>query len=70
MFASASTRLVLRALLAGLGTFAATLNQSTSFNRSVVIGAITAAVWAAVEYVTPINQLVGPKTGGTGVSSS
>ncbi len=64
MFASAPARLLLRALLAGLGTFAATLNQSNHFDKSVIIGAVTAAVWATVEYVTPINQLVGPKSSG------
>lgn len=63
MFSSPQLRLVIRALLAGLATFAATLNQATSFEKSTIIGAITAAVWATVEYVTPVNALVGPKSG-------
>jgi hypothetical protein len=54
-------RLVGRALLAGVATFVSVL-QTTSghMGRDVLIGAITAGAWAAVEYITPLNGVVGP----------
>lgn len=73
LFASPSARLLIRAVLAGIATFAVKL-QDAPLTRAAVVGAITAAVWAAVEYLTPVNQLVGarlvpPAAGGSGGGS-
>lgn len=65
LFGPAWLRLLERAALAGLATFATNLSGASTLDRSAVIGAATAAAWAAVEYFTPLNSLVGPKGGNT-----
>lgn len=61
MFASPAARLIMRALLAGLAVLVTSL-QTTGLTHSGLIAAAVAASWAVVEYLTPINQLVGPPT--------
>jgi len=58
VFASPGIRLVLRALLAGLATLAASL-QGQTLSHAGVVAAITAAAWTVLEYLTPLNQTVG-----------
>ena len=53
-------RLVLRAILAAVTTFATALQQSTNWDRSLISGAIVGAVLAAAEVLTPLNATVGP----------
>lgn len=52
-------RLILRAILAGVTTFATQLQQSTNWDRSLISGAIVGAVLAAAEVLTPLNASVG-----------
>ena len=60
LLGSPQVRLVVRALLAGVATFVSTLQASGgTLNTSLVIGALTAAGWAVIEYITPLNALVG-----------
>lgn len=55
------SRLVARAILAGVVAFATTLHASDDpFGRASLLAAAVAAGWAAVEIVTPINRSVGP----------
>lgn len=63
MFANPTARLICRALLAGVAVLVTSL-QTTGLTHSGLIAAAVAASWAVVEYLTPINQLVGPSTGG------
>lgn len=65
MFANPTVRLILRALLAGLAVMVTSL-QASGLTHSGLIAAAVAGSWAALEYLTPINQLVGPPTGPTG----
>lgn len=58
MLRSPVSRLVLRALLAGLGAFVAAL-QGQTLTASAVEGAIVAGVLAVLEVVTPLNRTVG-----------
>ena len=58
MFSSPQSRLIVRAVLAGIATFAVKL-QAGPLTHAVLVGAVTAAVWAAVEVLTPVNALVG-----------
>lgn len=60
MFNDPRVRLVARAVLAGLVVFAQALQSANDpFAKSALVGAVTAAVWAVVEYVTPLNKTVG-----------
>lgn len=53
-------RLVVRAVLAGaLVALEALSNADDPLSSAVLRGAIIAGVWAALEYVTPLNRLVG-----------
>lgn len=54
-----TVRLVVRALVAGLTTFATQLQGSTSWDAGLVKGAIVAGVLATLEYLTPLNPHVG-----------
>ena len=54
------TRLVVRALLAGLVVIVTTLQTSDDpTSKSVLLGAIVAGFWAAAETLTPLNRSVG-----------
>ena len=56
----AQLRLVLRALVAGLTVFLTQLQQSTTWDKSLIEAAITAGVLAGLEYGSPLNSVVGP----------
>lgn len=53
-------RLAGRALLAALTAFAISLQTGGSLDWTVLKAAAVAGVWAALEYLTPLNKLVGP----------
>jgi len=53
-------RLVLRSLVAGLTVFLTQLQQSTTWDKSLIEAAITAGVLAGLEYGSPLNAVVGP----------
>ena len=55
-----SLRLVLRSVIAGLTVFLTQLQQSTTWDKSLLEAAITAGVLAGLEYGTPLNAVVGP----------
>ena len=57
---NASLRLVLRSLVAGLTVFLTQLQQSTTWDKSLIEGAITAGILAGLEFATPLNAVVGP----------
>lgn len=54
-----SLRLVLRALAAGLTVLLTQLQQSTTWDKGLVEGAIVAGVLAGLDLVTPLNPSVG-----------
>lgn len=56
---SAPLRLALRALIAGLTVFLTQLQQSATWDKGLVEGAIVAGVLAGLELVTPLNPNVG-----------
>lgn len=56
---NATVRMALRALAAGLTVFLTQLQQSTSWDKGLVEGAIVAGVLAGLEYLTPLNPSVG-----------
>ena len=53
-------RLVLRSLVAGLTVFLTQLQQSTTWDKSLIEAAITAGVLSALEYCSPLDAVVGP----------
>lgn len=55
-----TVRLVLRALAAGLLVFLTQLQGSTSWDAGLVKAAIVSGGLAALEYLTPLNMVVGP----------
>ena len=55
-----SIRLVVRSLVAGLTVFLTQLQQSTTWDKSLIEAAITAGILAGLEYGTPLNAVVGP----------
>lgn len=57
---NASVRLALRSLIAGLTVLLTQLQQSTTWDKSLIEGAITAGILAGLEYATPLNAVVGP----------
>ena len=57
---NASIRLALRSLVAGLTVFLTQLQQSTTWDKSLIEGAITAGILDGLEYATPLNAVVGP----------
>lgn len=57
---NASVRLVLRSVVAGLTVFLTQLQQSTTWDKSLIEGAITAGILAGLEFATPLNAVVGP----------
>ncbi len=60
VLASGWSRLVVRAVLAGALVFVTTLQAADDpLGRSTLVGAATAAFWAAVEILTPVNRTVG-----------
>lgn len=60
MFSNPKVRLVLRAVLAGLVAGAVSLQAADDpFSTAALYAAGIAAFWAAVEYLTPLNALVG-----------
>lgn len=60
MLRSAVSRLAVRALLAGASVMVATLQASDDpTSRSVLLGAVVAGFWAALEILTPLNRTVG-----------
>lgn len=52
-------RLALRALIAGLTVFLTQLQQSATWDKGLVEGALVAGVLAGLELVTPLNPNVG-----------
>jgi len=54
-----TVRLILRALLVGVASAAGQLQGSSSWDRSILVGAIVAGVLAAAEFLTPLNAVVG-----------
>ncbi len=56
---TASTRLVLRALVVGLTVFLTQLQQSSTWDKGLIEGAVVAGVLAGLELVTPLNASVG-----------
>ena len=60
MLKSPHARVVARALLAGLITFATLVNQADDpFSTAVLQAAAISALWVVVENITPLNALVG-----------
>lgn len=60
MLASAWSRLIVRALMAGAITFVTTLQAAEDpFGKAALLGAAIAAGWAAIEILTPVNRMVG-----------
>lgn len=55
-----TVRFALRALAVGLTTFLTQLQQSASWDKSLLEAAIVAGVLAGLEYLTPLNPTVGP----------
>jgi hypothetical protein len=55
-----TVRLVLRAIIAGVLALAAQLQASDNWDATLLRSGIVAAILAALEYLTPLNQLVGP----------
>lgn len=53
-------RLAARAFAAGLTTFLVQLQQSATWDKSLIEAAIVAGVLAGLEYLTPLNTVVGP----------
>jgi hypothetical protein len=57
---SPGTRLILRAILAGVVAFLTAYKSSgNSTSRDAIVGGAVAAAWAVVEYLTPLNGAVG-----------
>lgn len=56
---SPSVRLALRSLIAGLTVFLTQLQQSATWDKSLIEGAIVAGVLAGLELLTPLNPAVG-----------
>lgn len=57
---SPQARLVVRALLAGAAVLVSTLSAGDgTLSVSILTGALSAAGLAALEYITPLNALVG-----------
>lgn len=56
---TAPVRLALRALVAGLTVFLTQLQQSATWDKSLVEAALVAGVLAGLELVTPLNPSVG-----------
>lgn len=57
---SPQMRLVVRAILAGVAVLVTKLVAADGeVTMSLVVGAATAGGWAALEYITPLNALVG-----------
>ena len=56
---TATTRLVLRAIVAGVTVFLTQLQQSSTWDKGLIEGAIVAGVLAGLELVTPLNASVG-----------
>lgn len=54
-----TVRMALRALAAGLTVFLTQLQQSTTWDKSLIEAAIVAGVLAGLEYLTPLNPTVG-----------
>ncbi len=53
-------RLAVRALLAGAAVFVATVQAAENpTSKTVLVAALVAAGWAALEAFTPLNSLVG-----------
>lgn len=57
---NASFRLALRSIVAGLTVLLTQLQQSTTWDKSLIEGAITSGILAGLEYATPLNAVVGP----------
>lgn len=53
-------RLILRAVIAGATVFLTQLQQSATWDKSLIEAAITAGVLAGLEYGSPLNAVVGP----------
>ena len=64
IFAAPGSRLLVRALLAGVGVALAYV-QTHGTSHAALWGAISAAAWALIEYVTPVNKSVGVGKGGS-----
>ena len=58
IFASAGFRLIVRAMGAGLMAGILWVQQHGT-THAAVMGALVAAGWAFIEYVSPVNQTVG-----------
>lgn len=52
-------RLALRALIAGLTVFLTQLQQSATWDKGLIEGALVAGVLASLELLTPLNPTVG-----------
>lgn len=64
MLKSAWSRLFARALLAGAAVFLSTLQASDDpLGKATLLAAATAAAWAAIEILTPVNRLIGTGSG-------
>lgn len=55
-----TTRLVGRALVAGLAALLVQLQASSNWDASLLRSGIVGAVLAVLEYLTPLNVAVGP----------
>lgn len=58
-FADPRVRLVVRAILAGVGIFVSRLQAADALDVAVIEGAAVAAGWAIIEAITPLNALIG-----------
>lgn len=56
---SATTRLIVRAVIVGVSTVLVQLSNSSSWSTAVIEAAVVAGVLAAVEALTPVNPSVG-----------
>lgn len=59
VFATPEARLIVRAILAGLAVAATALLSGGVLTWAAVSAAGTAGLWAGLEYITPLNKLVG-----------
>jgi hypothetical protein len=58
-FANPKVRLASRALIAAGGAFYLGVSGNLTVDEATVQAAITAAAWAALETITPLNGVVG-----------
>jgi hypothetical protein len=59
MLKNATVRLAVRAAVAGVSVFVATLQANATWDSALLKSAVTAALLASLEFFTPLNPTVG-----------